>query len=204
MIIGAAFGKIVSALVENVLMPPIGFLLKGVDFKDLAVNMGTAQNPVLIKYGVFLQTLIDFTIIAFVLFLVIKGMITLKKRFETRSGRRAAQADAVRDLPQGDPRRAGEEIAGGPAGAGELFHVKHERSAAFTGIARRRLTRRAAAAAEHAELRAVRVAELDGAGGEHAAVGLAGRRQRGAHLEGRVVGDQRAGHDGRPLRAPGA
>ena len=111
-IIGAAFGKIVSALVENVLMPPIGFLLKGVDFKDLAVNLGTAQNPVLIKYGVFLQTLIDFTIIAFVLFLVIKGIITLKKRFE-RSSRRAAQAHAVRDLSQGDPRRAGEEI--GPA-----------------------------------------------------------------------------------------
>ena len=82
-IIGAAFGKIVSALVENVLMPPIGFLLKGVDFKDLAVNLGTGQNPVLIKYGVFLQTLIDFAIIAFVLFLVIKGIIALKKRFET-------------------------------------------------------------------------------------------------------------------------
>ena len=82
-IIGVAFGKIVSALVENVLMPPIGFLLKGVDFKDLAVNLGTAQNPVLIKYGVFLQTLIDFAIVAFVLFLVIKGMIALKKRFET-------------------------------------------------------------------------------------------------------------------------
>ena len=69
-IIGAAFGKIVSALVENVLMPPIGFLLKGVDFKDLAINMGTAQTPVLIKYGVFLQTLIDFIIIALVLFLL--------------------------------------------------------------------------------------------------------------------------------------
>ena len=86
-----------SALVENVLMPPIGFLLSGVDFKDLAVNFGTAQNPVLIKYGVFLQTLIDFAIIAFVLFLVIKGIITLKKRFESGSRRRAAQADAVRD-----------------------------------------------------------------------------------------------------------
>ena len=82
-IIGAAFGKIVSALVENVLMPPIGFLLKGVDFKDLAVNIGTAQTPVLIKYGVFLQTLIDFAIVAFVLFLVLKSMLALKKRFET-------------------------------------------------------------------------------------------------------------------------
>jgi large conductance mechanosensitive channel len=84
-IIGAAFGKIVSALVENVLMPPIGFLLKGVDFKDLAINMGTAENPVLIKYGAFLQTVIDFTIIAFVLFLAIKGMMTLKKRFENEA-----------------------------------------------------------------------------------------------------------------------
>jgi large conductance mechanosensitive channel len=81
-IIGAAFGRIVSALVENVLMPPIGFLLKGVDFKDLAANIGTAQTPVLIRYGVFLQTVIDFLIIAAVLFLAIKGMITLKKRFE--------------------------------------------------------------------------------------------------------------------------
>ena len=81
-IIGAAFGKIVSALVENVLMPPIGFVLGGVDFKDLAINMGTAQTPVLIKYGMFLQTVVDFAIIAFVLFVVIKGMMTLKKRFE--------------------------------------------------------------------------------------------------------------------------
>jgi large conductance mechanosensitive channel len=84
-IIGAAFGRIVSALVENILMPPIGFLLKGVDFRDLAINIGTAQTPVLVKYGVFLQTLIDFLIIAAVLFLVIKGIITLKKRFETEA-----------------------------------------------------------------------------------------------------------------------
>src|SRR5215467_10781215 len=63
-IIGAAFGKIVSALVENILMPPIGFLLKGVDFRDLTINIGTAQTPVLIKYGIFLQTVIDFVIIA--------------------------------------------------------------------------------------------------------------------------------------------
>ncbi len=81
-IIGAAFGKIVSALVDNVLMPPIGFALGGVDFKDLAINLGTAQSPVLIKYGMFIQTVVDFAIIAFVLFVVIKAMNTLKKRFE--------------------------------------------------------------------------------------------------------------------------
>ena len=80
-IIGAAFGKIVSALVENVLMPPIGFILGRVDFKDLAISLGT-DKPVLIKYGVFIQTVVDFAIVAFVLFLVIKGMNRLKRKDE--------------------------------------------------------------------------------------------------------------------------
>jgi large conductance mechanosensitive channel len=80
-IIGAAFGRIVSALVDNVLMPPIGYLLGGVDFKDLAINLGSAQSPVLIRYGMFLQTVVDFAIIAFVLFMVLKTIITLQKRF---------------------------------------------------------------------------------------------------------------------------
>ena len=80
-IIGAAFGKIVSALVENVLMPPIGYLLGGVDFRDLAINLGSAQKPVLIRYGAFIQTVVDFAIIAFVLFIVIKTIITMQKRF---------------------------------------------------------------------------------------------------------------------------
>ena len=110
MIIGAAFGKIVSALVENVLMPPIGFLLEGVDFKDLAINMGTAQKPVLIRYGAFLQTVVDFTIIAFVLFLVHQGDDHAEEALREGGSRRASQADTVRDLPQGDPRRAGEEV----------------------------------------------------------------------------------------------
>ncbi|MDX2202463.1 MAG: large-conductance mechanosensitive channel protein MscL [Hyphomicrobiaceae bacterium] len=81
-IIGAAFGKIVSALVENVLMPPIGFILGRVDFKDLAINLGSVEKPVLIKYGIFVQTVVDFAIIAFVLFLVLKTMLTLKAKFE--------------------------------------------------------------------------------------------------------------------------
>ena len=80
-IIGAAFGRIVSSLVDNVLMPPIGYLLGGVDFKDLAINLGTAQNPVLIRYGMFIQTVVDFAIIAFVLFVVLKTIITMQKRF---------------------------------------------------------------------------------------------------------------------------
>ena len=81
-IIGAAFGKIVSALVENVLMPPIGFILGRVDFKDLAITLGSGDKPVLIKYGMFLQTVVDFVIVAFVLFLVLKAMLTLKAKFE--------------------------------------------------------------------------------------------------------------------------
>jgi large conductance mechanosensitive channel len=80
-IIGAAFGRIVSALVDNVLMPPIGYLLGGVDFKDLAINLGTAESPVLIRYGMFIQTVVDFAIIAFVLFIVLKTIITMQKRF---------------------------------------------------------------------------------------------------------------------------
>ena len=80
-VIGAAFGKIVSSLVENVVMPPLGLLLAGVDFKEAAVRIGTnpAGEPVLLKYGAFIQTIIDFTIIAFVLFLAIKGINRLKR-----------------------------------------------------------------------------------------------------------------------------
>ncbi len=78
-IIGSAFGKVVSTLVESILMPPIGFALSGVDFKDLGINLGTTAKPVLIKYGAFIQAMIDFAIIAFVLFLIIKAMNNMKK-----------------------------------------------------------------------------------------------------------------------------
>ena len=80
-VIGAAFGKIVSSLVGDVIMPPLGLALSGVDFKEAATAIGTGADgmPVLLKYGAFLQTLIDFVIIAFVLFLAIKGINRLKK-----------------------------------------------------------------------------------------------------------------------------
>ena len=77
-IIGAAFGKIISSLVANVLMPLIGILLQGVDFHDLAFTVGEAQ----IKYGEFIGAVIDFVIIAFVLFLMIKGVNSMKKKEE--------------------------------------------------------------------------------------------------------------------------
>jgi large conductance mechanosensitive channel len=80
-IVGAAFGKIVSMLVDGVLMPPIGKALGGVNFSDLASQIGAAPDgtPILIKYGALLQTIIDFIIIAFVLFMVIKAINKLKK-----------------------------------------------------------------------------------------------------------------------------
>lgn len=82
-IIGAAFGKIVSSAVGDVIMPPIGVLLGGVDFTNLAITVKEAAGDVpavMISYGKFIQTVIDFTIIAFTIFIVIKGINTLKRK----------------------------------------------------------------------------------------------------------------------------
>jgi len=84
-IIGAAFGKIVSSFVSDMVMPPLGFLIGGVDFSDLAVTLGPIREEataVTINYGAFLQTVFDFAIVAFAIFLVIKGMNSLKKKDE--------------------------------------------------------------------------------------------------------------------------
>jgi len=81
-VIGGAFGKIVSSFVQDVLMPPIGLALGGVDFSNLAIVLKAAAGEteaVLIKYGLFVQTVIDFIIIAFAIFLVVKAMNSLKK-----------------------------------------------------------------------------------------------------------------------------
>lgn len=69
-VIGAAFGKIVSSLVDNIIMPLVGVLLGGIDFSGLATEVGDAS----ITYGVFLQSVVDFVIVAFVIFLVVKGI----------------------------------------------------------------------------------------------------------------------------------
>jgi len=82
-IIGAAFGKIVSSFVGDVVMPPIGVLLGGVDFSNLSIVVKEAADnkpAVLINYGKFLLTIIDFIIIAFVIFLAVKGINSLKKK----------------------------------------------------------------------------------------------------------------------------
>lgn len=84
-IIGAAFGKIVSSFVSDVIMPPIGVLLGGVDFSSLAFILKEAAGEsaaVVISYGKFIQTVVDFLIVAFVIFMVIKGMNSMKKKKE--------------------------------------------------------------------------------------------------------------------------
>jgi large conductance mechanosensitive channel len=80
-VIGAAFGKIVAALVADLFMPPIGLLIGGINFSDLAVKLGMdpAGKPVLLKYGDFGQTILEFLIIAFVIFLLVKGINSLKR-----------------------------------------------------------------------------------------------------------------------------
>lgn len=82
-IIGGAFGKIVSSFVGDVIMPPIGVLLGGVDFSTLGVTIKDAVGTtpaVVMKYGMFINTVIDFVIIAFVIFMVIKAMNSMKKQ----------------------------------------------------------------------------------------------------------------------------
>ncbi len=84
-IIGGAFGKIVSSLVNDVIMPPIGYLMGNVDFSNLAITIKekTAEaEAVTIKYGVFINTVLDFIIVAFAIFIVIKQMNKLKKAEE--------------------------------------------------------------------------------------------------------------------------
>ncbi|HEV3018528.1 MAG TPA: large-conductance mechanosensitive channel protein MscL [Burkholderiaceae bacterium] len=80
-VIGAAFGKIVSALVEAMIMPVIGILTAGNDFSKLAVQIGqnAKGEPLMLKYGAFLQSIADFVIIAFVLFVAIRAINQLKK-----------------------------------------------------------------------------------------------------------------------------
>ena len=87
-IMGAAFGKIVNSLVADVLMPPIGYLIGGVKFTDLKITLpsvqiaGKAMEPATINIGTFLQSSIDFVLIAFCVFLLVKGFNALQRRLE--------------------------------------------------------------------------------------------------------------------------
>jgi len=89
-IIGAAFGKIISSMVTDVIMPPIGLLIGGVDFKNLKLLLkaATIDRPeVTLNYGLFINNVIDFLIVAFAIFLVVKGINTLKKREQKDSSK---------------------------------------------------------------------------------------------------------------------
>ena len=86
-IIGVAFGKIITSMVNDVLMPPIGLALGKVDFKNLVFTLREATTPdgkdaVMLRYGTFLNTIIEFTIVAFCVFLLVKGMNALIKKAE--------------------------------------------------------------------------------------------------------------------------
>lgn len=99
-VIGGAFGKIVSSFVNDILMPPLGLLLGGIDFKDMMYTMKEAvgETPaVTLNYGMFIQNIFDFLIIAFAIFMAIKGMNSLKKKEEAAPEVPAAPPAPTRD-----------------------------------------------------------------------------------------------------------
>ncbi|MBQ8334868.1 MAG: large-conductance mechanosensitive channel protein MscL [Tidjanibacter sp.] len=110
-IIGGAFVKIVTSLVNDVIMPPLGMLIGKVNFTDLALNLGSAEAPVMWKYGAFLQQVFDFLIVAMCIFLLIKGINRLseltKKKEEEEA---AAPAPAPAPEPEPEPEPTKEEI----------------------------------------------------------------------------------------------
>jgi len=83
-IIGAAFGKIVSSLVSDVIMPPIGMLMGSVSFSELALALGEGDGAATLNYGVFIDTIINFVIVAFAIFMLIKGLNSMKKKEEEK------------------------------------------------------------------------------------------------------------------------
>jgi large conductance mechanosensitive channel len=109
-IIGAAFGRIISSLVNDVIMPPIGLLMGGLDFSNLFVNLGDtayeslalaeeAGAPV-IKYGLFINNVLDFLIVAFAIFMVIRGMNKMKKQEEEKPAAPPEPSDEVKLLTE--------------------------------------------------------------------------------------------------------
>ena len=100
-VIGVAFGKIVTSLVNDIIMPPIGVLMGGVDFSHLAVTLKAAagsEPAVALKYGAFLSTIIDFLIVAFAIFMVIKGLNALKRKKEEAPPAPPVQEMILRDI----------------------------------------------------------------------------------------------------------
>lgn len=87
-IIGGAFGKTITSLVNDVIMPPIGMLLGGVDFTDLVITLKAAVGEaaaVTLNYGKFIQTVVDFLIVAWAVFIVVKAINTLRRKAERKA-----------------------------------------------------------------------------------------------------------------------
>jgi large conductance mechanosensitive channel len=107
-VIGAAFGKIVASLVNDIIMPAIGFVVGGVNFSDLAIELkaatvdaaGTAVPAVMIKYGAFIQTIVDFLIIAFAIFVAVKVINSLKRKQEQAPAAPAEPSEEVKLLTE--------------------------------------------------------------------------------------------------------
>jgi len=112
-IIGSAFTGIVNSLVKDIVMPPIGALLKGADFKDLFISLDGVDYPTLadaqaasaatLNYGVFINTLINFLVVAFVIFVVVRQINRMRKRFEKQEEAKAPETKAcpecLSDIP---------------------------------------------------------------------------------------------------------
>ena len=104
-IIGAAFGKIVSSLVSDIIMPPIGMIMGNVDFSQLFINISGGEYATLaaaqeagaatINYGMFINTVLDFVIVAFAIFMVIRGMNNMKKKEEEKPAEPAKPSEEV-------------------------------------------------------------------------------------------------------------
>ena len=103
-IIGAAFGKIVSSLVADIVMPILGMLIGGVSFTELKLKIGTpieGMQPATVNYGIFIQTVFDFSVVAFAIFLVVKGINKIKKPAAPAPAAKPAEVvllEEIRDL----------------------------------------------------------------------------------------------------------
>jgi large conductance mechanosensitive channel len=115
-IVGAAFGKIITSLVSDVLMPPVGLIIGGVDFKTIKLTLKQAVGDtaaVTLNYGVFIQTIVDFLIVAFAIFLLIKGVNAMRKKQEEAPAAAPAPSNQeillgeIRDLLKSRPLGAG-------------------------------------------------------------------------------------------------
>ena len=100
-VIGTAFGKIVSSFVSDIIMPPIGVMLGGESFTDLAITIQEATNEaaaVTINYGAFINTILDFAIIAFAIFMVVKQINRFKKKEEEKPSEPAEETVLLREI----------------------------------------------------------------------------------------------------------